>query len=530
MKVLRAKRAARLWWSCLVVGVVACVALCCTAGGDVGEGDVLKGAGRHVLQHDNATLTLTMDGSGSDNKGLYPPDLFSDEEIRKGAFILYLMGILYMFFALAIVCDDYFVPALEVITERLELSDDVAGATFMAAGGSAPELFTSILGEFVAKSNVGFGTIVGSAVFNVMFVIGACAAATYSTYPAGLPLTWWPLFRDSVFYATDLVLLSCFFWDTYIQWYESLALLGMYVAYVLFMSRSETIQEYVMTTLYSNQNNKKTSFASMDVPSDLAESLSPVHKIDDSILDSPKSIEMTSCVDVEYAASVSSKSSKSKGSGGGDDDDDDDNEVWEPHIPKDASAFEMVKWFALFPVNICLWLTVPNCAREEKKKFFVLAFVLSIVWIAMYSYLMVWWAEVLGRALTIPIEVMGYTLLAAGTSVPDLITSVIVARLGRGDMAVSSSIGSNIFDITFGLPVPWLLRSAMSSGKAVHVESTSLLSSVGMLIVMLFSVIISIAGFGWRLDKRLGIICFVLYLLFVTMSLLLEYEVISVKI
>ena len=80
--------------------------------------------------------------------------------------------------------------------------------------------------------------------------------------------------------------------------------------------------------------------------------------------------------------------------------------------------------------------------------------------------------------------VMGLTFLAAGTSVPDLITSVLVAKEGKvtlmmvvmplimismvmiirglkvspqGDMAVSSSIGSNLFDVTVGLPLPWLL-------------------------------------------------------------------------
>ncbi len=47
-------------------------------------------------------------------------------------------------------------------------------------------------------------------------------------------------------------------------------------------------------------------------------------------------------------------------------------------------------------------------------------------------------------------QVMGLTFLAAGTSIPDLITSVLVAREGLGDMAVSSSIGSNIFDVTVG--------------------------------------------------------------------------------
>ena len=50
-------------------------------------------------------------------------------------------------------------------------------------------------------------------------------------------------------------------------------------------------------------------------------------------------------------------------------------------------------------------------------------------------------------------EIMGLTILAAGTSIPDLITSVIVARKGLGDMAVSSSVGSNIFDITIGYSI-----------------------------------------------------------------------------
>ena len=57
---------------------------------------------------------------------------------------------------------------------------------------------------------------------------------------------------------------------------------------------------------------------------------------------------------------------------------------------------------------------------------------------------MVWMADVIGQVAKIPIEIMGLTFLAAGTSVPDLITSVIVAKKGLGDMAVSSSIGNVI--------------------------------------------------------------------------------------
>ena len=61
------------------------------------------------------------------------------------------------------------------------------------------ELFTSVIGVFVAFSDVGIGTIVGSAVFNILFVIGMCALLSKTV----LHLTWWPLFRDCAFYRQD---------------------------------------------------------------------------------------------------------------------------------------------------------------------------------------------------------------------------------------------------------------------------------------------------------------------------------------
>ena len=104
----------------------------------------------------------------------------------------------------------------------------------------------------------------------------------------------------------------------------------------------------------------------------------------------------------------------------------------------------------MFPILVLLVATLPDVRREERQKFFVFTFIGSIVWIGLYSFLMVWWAETIGWTVGVPENVMGLTFLAAGTSVPDLITSVIVAKKGFGDMAVSSSVGSNIFDITIG--------------------------------------------------------------------------------
>jgi len=147
----------------------------------------------------------------------YPDDLFSDTQLYHGAVILHAVGTVYMFAGLAIVCDEYFIPALEVITVRLGVTEDVAGATLMAAGGSAPELFTSFIGVFIAHSNVGIGTIVGSAVFNVVFVVGACSLVSAHA----LTLTWWPLFRDVVFYCASLLCLIGCFADQLIHWWEN---------------------------------------------------------------------------------------------------------------------------------------------------------------------------------------------------------------------------------------------------------------------------------------------------------------------
>ncbi|POI19867.1 hypothetical protein CIB84_016388 [Bambusicola thoracicus] len=73
---------------------------------------------------------------------------------------------------------------------------------------------------------------------------------------------------------------------------------------------------------------------------------------------------------------------------------------------------------------------------------------------------------------------MGITFLAAGTSVPDCMASLIVARQGLGDMAVSNTIGSNVFDILVGLGVPWGLQTmAIDYGSTVCILNIFLMFS-----------------------------------------------------
>ncbi|XP_053957516.1 uncharacterized protein LOC128862799 [Anastrepha ludens] len=180
---------------------------------------------------------------------LFPKDLFTKEQLENGAVIFHIIGVIYMFVALAIVCDEFFVPSLDVIIEKLDITDDVAGATFMAAGGSAPELFTSVIGVFISFDDVGIGTIVGSAVFNILFVIGMCALFSKSI----LSLTWWPLFRDCSFYSLSLLVLIYFFRDNFIFWWEALILFSIYIAYVAFMKWNVQVERFVKRLVTKNK-------------------------------------------------------------------------------------------------------------------------------------------------------------------------------------------------------------------------------------------------------------------------------------
>ncbi|XP_064499217.1 sodium/potassium/calcium exchanger 2 isoform X2 [Pseudopipra pipra] len=524
---------------------------------------------KYEAGHDNET--------DDHSKGEYPTDLFSLEERRQGAVILHIIGMIYMFIALAIVCDEFFVPSLTVITEKLAISDDVAGATFMAAGGSAPELFTSLIGVFISHSNVGIGTIVGSAVFNILFVIGMCALFSKEI----LNLTWWPLFRDMSFYIIDLILLIIFFLDNFIMWWESVTLLTAYFFYVTFMKFNVQVEEWVKKFLNRNKVEKVTTDAEGKSPNagdkddqtlttkprlqrggssaslhnslmrnsifqlmihtldplaegKFKERASILHKIAKKKCQVEDSERQNGAANHEKGAKVevavtppSDSGPVQNGIAHNVEEENEEDEEQPLSLAWPETRRKQLTYLFVFPIVFPLWATLPDVRKPTSRKFFPLTFFGSISWIAFFSYLMVWWAHQVGETIGISEEIMGLTILAAGTSIPDLITSVIVARKGLGDMAVSSSVGSNIFDITVGLPLPWLLYAVINSFAPVAVSSNGLFCAIVLLFIMLLFVILSIASCKWRMNKILGFLMFGLYFVFLIVSVLLEDKVIQ---
>ena len=66
----------------------------------------------------------------------------------------------------------------------------------------------------------------------------------------------------------------------------------------------------------------------------------------------------------------------------------------------------------------------------------------------------------MGCILGIPEDIMGLTLTAGGTSLPNMFSSMIVAKQGLGTMSVSNAFGSNTFNIFIALALPWFVGAS----------------------------------------------------------------------
>ncbi|XP_055362518.1 sodium/potassium/calcium exchanger 4 isoform X1 [Betta splendens] len=546
-----------------------------------GHGMVVEG--RPDLEHWGRRLMASEPDNETEAKNCsapaiheFPDDLFTNNERKTGAILLHILAALYMFLALAITCDEYFVTALEKICEKLDLSEDVAGATFMAAGSSAPELFASVIGVFITHGDVGVGTIVGSAVFNILCIIGVCGIFAGQV----VMLTWWAVFRDSFYYILSVVALIAFIYDDKIVWWESLVLVVMYAGYILVMKFNSSMQKFFMGKSANVANGNAAASSEMedgnanydyvwddDPSSPLLSAVKPskaysrgsVVMVDEIMNASPSKFRFPEAglrvmvtrnfgpktrlrmasrliiterqklvqaangvetqvidgkVEIENGNVPEDKPSEAE-----------QNDTISPfHIPRGIGS--KLKWLLSWPLLLLLYLTVPNCAKPRWERFFMLSFILSTVWIAVFSYFMVWMVTIIGYTLGIPDVIMGITFLAAGTSVPDCIASLIVARQGLGDMAVSNTIGSNVFDILVGLGVPWALQTTcVSYGSEVVINSRGLVYSV---VLLLGSVALTVLGIHlnkWRLDVKLGIYVLVLYAVFLCFSIMIEYNV-----
>lgn len=399
-----------------------------------------------------------------------------------------------------------------IIFYSLRIPTDVAGATFMAAGSSMPTLCIAIASVFMDEGDIGLGTIIGSTMFNILFITALCGLC------AGMVITLhtWPLIRDSFVYVIHLTGLLAVIHDNVVHFYEALIFPIMYCFYILIMvfnSRLEKVFENCCGKYFSI--HKGVEMLEMEDPLELIKGNESQENIE-------KNRESFS-KDRENKYMPNSKDDVSEETGEG------AEEVSHPHGFEPSSPFNIPDtlakkglWFILLPLHVLFYVTMPDCRKKKWEAWYPATFFLSIIWMAAISYVLVWTVSIIGETLSIPECIMGLTLLAAGSSVPDVISSLVVAKHGMGDMALANCVGSNIFDILC-LGLPWFLATTLvHPHSVVLIQSGHIVYTALCLFGTVFVTLLVIHLNKWQLDKRMGCVLLVVYFIFLTVAVLLE--------
>ena len=109
---------------------------------------------------------------------------------------------------------------------------------------------------------------------------------------------------------------------------------------------------------------------------------------------------------------------------------------------------------------------------------------------------------------------VGLTIVAVGTSLPELVTSMVAAKKGENDIAVGNAVGSSIFNIL-------LILGLASTIVPIGFETSTIIDVVAMIIsagmIMLF------AYKGAKVNRWQGIIMIITYAIYLTFIILRNY-------
>lgn len=179
----------------------------------------------------------------------------------------------------------------------------------------------------------------------------------------------------------------------------------------------------------------------------------------------------------------------------------------------------------LCPLLLAWHLTMPSHASLPR--WYVVTMLMSLAWLSVMAYVMTYCCEQIAKAWHVAPEIMGITVGAVGTSLPNVMASVAVARRSSGDMAVGNAIGSNIFTICIALGAPWLVASAIRGGRPVEIPAETGLWLDAVVLAMAIALFLGVLAVnGFILTRAMGWMCIAEYTLYATFKILQAVDVV----
>lgn len=441
---------------------------------------------------------------------------------------MYTGGLLWCFFALHVLCEHYFIHAIIAVCTKLQLREEVAGATFMAVSSSLPEVLANVIDLFGESNSLGASTIVGSTVFNVLVGIGYAMIRT-AEINKELTLDWPPVIRDLIFWVIGSFGVIGVFYDGRCDVHESVIFVVIYIIYVIVVKYFPQIRglfkacaepQSVRESTFYLETSKRASMVEMMIPNVVipknADDIVAVVENGEGGADAADAETASPAADKPAATTTTSDVTKKP------------ETKKKPEAPSEDTEKKAGKnWFFPFicmiiykgvslPLKI-LFMVIPDCSETGKPQLWWATFTLCVIIMGAIVFAIIELANAAGCVLDIAPVLMGSTVLAVGTSMPDCLSSAAAAKTGLIGMACSNAIGSNVFDIFFALGFPWLLVHIAYAAEPIAVNNDNLVGPV----VWMIGAAAVIAGVfmytKWKFSQNGGyflVVCYLAYLIY----------------
>lgn len=335
-------------------------------------------------------------------------------------------------FLLLIKGANFFIEASSRLAKKFGVSEFIIGLTLTAIGTSIPELASSISASLKNYSGLIIGNVVGSNIANIGLVIGISAFL--------LPIkTKEKMFaRDGFILIFSTILFLLFSLDNQITRVEAIALIVVYLFYILFLIKTD------------NKNENKYTFHDF------------LHYV----------------FDFQYIASIKSRFLKSAL---------DKNPNKRTHDENN-----IINSFRIGVVKDISIVVLSGIAIIFGAKYLVT----ESIWLA--------------NLLSIPQNLIGLSIVAIGTSLPELTVSIAAAKKGQSNFVMGNVVGSNIANILLVVGVSGII-------SPIQVTETSVIFTLPILLFFSLFLLFSIKS-NWKIEKRKGLMLIGLYILFLTLA------------
>lgn len=312
-------------------------------------------------------------------------------------------------FVLLIKGADWFVDGASAVAKLLKIPSVVIGLTIVAMGTSAPEAAVSITAGLSGSNEIAISNVIGSNIFNLLMVIGVCAAI--KAFATDMEI----LKRDMPVNIGATLLLLLFILDGKLSRVEAGIFLVALIVYLVFVVRAAL-------------KNRKTQI----------------------------------------------------------------------EVVEESEKEEKKKKLTIPIIILC-----------------IIGGLIAIVW---GGDLVVDNAQRIALSFGMSPMLVGLTIVAMGTSLPELVTSIVASRKGESGLALGNAIGSSIFNILFILGISAVLSPIAPTGSGVieSITDTAILAVVSVLMLIF-------AATGKKVSRVEGIIYVVLYAAYMAFAILRCY-------